>query len=125
MKRRHRHAVALAPVVVAGIGWHLWHGGGDTGLVVAAAVLGAHLVAAALGYWLLRRRRPAPLREHADAVHPVHDRAAERPAYEGMAEHPEVSPWPPPTTDGPGSSGRSPARRDRCRGPRPRRPDWD
>ncbi|MEU5980137.1 DUF4229 domain-containing protein [Streptomyces sp. NPDC047315] len=89
MTRRHRHALALTLLVAAGIGWHIGYGGA-TGLAVVVALLAAHLVAAALGYWLLRRRRRTPVRQHAeaDAEHPVHDRAAESAAYDGMPEHP-------------------------------------
>lgn len=87
MTRRHRHALALALLVAAGIGWHIGYGGA-TGLAAAVALLAAHLVAAALGYWLLRRRTRTPARQHAEAEHPVHDRAAESAAYDAMPEHP-------------------------------------
>ncbi|MGW5679463.1 hypothetical protein ACWEV4_31030 [Streptomyces sp. NPDC003860] len=51
-----------------------------------------HLVAAALGYRLLRRRGRTPVSERPDAVRPVHDRAPEPPGYEQVPEHPGVSP---------------------------------
>ncbi|MFH8616901.1 hypothetical protein ACH4E8_17735 [Streptomyces sp. NPDC017979] len=55
-------------------------------------MLAAHLVAAALGYRLLRRRGRTPASERPDAVRPVHDRAPGHPGYEQVTEHPEVSP---------------------------------
>ncbi|MYY08576.1 hypothetical protein GT204_06550 [Streptomyces sp. SID4919] len=48
-----RHS-ALALILI-GFAWHLWRGS-PAGLVLAATVLAAHGVAAALGYWWLRRR---------------------------------------------------------------------